>query len=186
MWDALDLDAGTVAVRGTVVRVKGVGLTIKAPKSASGVRTLELPGWAVEMLRRRREHARSNEWGVVFTAPGGRLRDPSNTQADLRVVFTAAGYGWVTSHIYRKTVATLMDAAGLSARQAADQLGHAKVSMTQDNYFGRNVASTGAAGCWRSSALPSRRAFPGVFRGRVEPTRGRQADELGCCSSDWT
>jgi hypothetical protein len=39
-----------------------------------------------------------------------------------------------------------MDAAGLSARQAADQLGHAKVSMTQDNCFGRKVAQTGAAG----------------------------------------
>jgi integrase len=51
----------------------------------------------------------------------------------------------VTSHVYRKTVATLMDGAGLSARQAADQLGHAKVSMTQDNYFGRKVARTGAA-----------------------------------------
>jgi integrase len=45
----------------------------------------------------------------------------------------------------RKTVATLMDAAGLRARAAADQLGHAKVSMTQDNYMGRRVASTGAA-----------------------------------------
>jgi integrase len=49
------------------------------------------------------------------------------------------------SHVYRRTVATLMDAASLSARQAADQLGHAKVSMTQDNYFGRKVARTGAA-----------------------------------------
>ena len=66
-------------------------------------------------------------------------------QADLRVVFAAAGYGWVTSHVYRKTVATLMDEAGLSARKAADQLGHAKVSMTQDRYFGRKTARTGAA-----------------------------------------
>jgi hypothetical protein len=38
-----------------------------------------------------------------------------------------------------------MDMAGLSARAAADQLGHAKVSMTTDHYFGRQVASTGAA-----------------------------------------
>ncbi|MCE0765819.1 tyrosine-type recombinase/integrase [Pseudonocardia kujensis] len=60
-------------------------------------------------------------------------------------MFTDAGYDWVTSHVYRKTVATLMDQAGLTARQAADQLGHSKVSMTQDNYFGRKVARTGAA-----------------------------------------
>ncbi|MBP2474039.1 integrase [Crossiella equi] len=144
-WDALDLDEGTVEVRGTVVRVKGVGLMIQPkPKSKAGFRKLELPGWAVAMLKRRKGTAKPNQWGVVFTAPLGGLRDPSNTQADLRVVFKAAGFEWVTSHVYRKTVATLMDEAGLSARQAADQLGHAKVSMTQDSYFGRRRASTGA------------------------------------------
>jgi integrase len=38
-----------------------------------------------------------------------------------------------------------MDEAGLSARAAADQLGHAKVSMTSDHYFGRRRRTTGAA-----------------------------------------
>jgi len=146
-WDALNLDAGTVEVRGTVVRVKGTGLTIKwRTKSRSGHRTLELPTWTVAMLQRRRDQGRPNEWGVVFTTPARGLRDPSNTQADLRAVFADAGYDWVTSHVYSKTVATMMDEAGLTARQAADQLGHAKVSMTQDNYFGRKMARTGAAG----------------------------------------
>ena len=84
-------------------------------------------------------------WAVVFTSPLGGLRDPSNTQADLRTVFASVGYPWVTSHVYRKTVATLMDTSGCTARQAADQLGHAKVSMTQDTYFGRRVTRTGAA-----------------------------------------
>ena len=32
----------------------------------------------------------------------------------------------------------------VSVRAAADQLGHAKVSKTQDNHFGRKVAKTGA------------------------------------------
>jgi integrase len=59
-WDALGLDAATVEVRGTVVRVKGAGVTIKwRPKSKSGYRTLELPGLAVEMLRRRQGNARA-------------------------------------------------------------------------------------------------------------------------------
>ncbi|WP_214402243.1 hypothetical protein [Pseudonocardia lacus] len=62
-----------------------------------------------------------------------------NTQADLRQVFADAGYPWVTSHVDLKTVATLMDTAGLTARQAADQLGHAEVSTTQHNYFGRRT-----------------------------------------------
>ena len=34
---------------------------------------------------------------------------------------------------------------GLSARQIADHLGHAKPSMTQDVYMGRNVASAEVA-----------------------------------------
>jgi integrase len=87
-----------------------------------------------------------NEWDVVFTSPTGRLRDPSNTQADLRDVFERAGYPDITSHTFRRTVATLMDRAGLTARAAADQLGHAKVSMTTDHYYGRRVVATGAAG----------------------------------------
>jgi hypothetical protein len=47
-----------------------------------------------------------------------------------------------------------MDKAGLTARAAADQLGHAKVSMTFDHYYGRSVIATGAAG--------SCRRWPGV------------------------
>ena len=142
--EALDLDAGTVEVRGTVVRIAGKGLVIKPWPKGKRYRTLELPTWMVDRLRTRPRP--TNRWGAVFTAPLGGLRDPSNTQADLRMIFDEAGYEWVTSHVYRKTVATLMDEAGLTARQAADQLGHAKVSMTQDRYFGRGVVRTGAAG----------------------------------------
>ena len=43
----------------------------------------------------------------------------------------------MTSHSFRKTVATLIDDEGLSARIGADHLGHAKVSMTQDRYMAR-------------------------------------------------
>ena len=148
-WDALDLDAGIVEVRGTVIRLKGRGLWLKpAAKSRAGSRTLALPSWCVEMLRRRRDNrpkAFRADVTPVFTAPLGGLRDPSNTQADLREAFDAAGYGWVTSHSLRKTTATLLDGAGLSARAIADQLGHANPSLTQDVYLGRKVASTGAA-----------------------------------------
>ncbi len=51
----------------------------------------------------------------------------------------------MTFHVFGKTVATLMDHAGLSSRAAADQLGHANTSMTTDVYFGREIAATGAA-----------------------------------------
>lgn len=43
----------------------------------------------------------------------------------------------VTTHSFRKTLATLIDEGGLSARVGADHLGHSKVSMTQDVYMTR-------------------------------------------------
>ena len=51
----------------------------------------------------------------------------------------------VTSHSFRKSLATLIDEAGLSARVGADQLGHSKVSMTQDKYTSRNRIHTAVA-----------------------------------------
>jgi integrase len=114
-WENLDLNAGTLTVNSTVVRLKGRGITVKPTNSQTGTRTLALPSWCVEMLRRRRPRT-----DPVFPAPMGGWRDPSNTQADLREAFTQTGFGWITSHTFRKTVATLMDEAGLSARVAAD------------------------------------------------------------------
>lgn len=54
-------------------------------------------------------------------------------------------YSWVTSHTFRKTVATRLEEAGWTARQVADQLGHSQPSMTQDVYFGRGVVNKQAA-----------------------------------------
>ena len=142
-WDAVDLSAGTVEVRGTVIRVKERGLIIKtAPKTRAGFRTLLLPSWAVEMLRLR-PHGTPDQ--TVFCSALGGLRDRDNVIGDLRNALNAAGFEWVTSHTFRRTVATLMDQSGLTARAAADQLGHSHPSLTQDVYYGRRIANTGAA-----------------------------------------
>ena len=52
---------------------------------------------------------------------------------------------WVTSHSFRKTAATILDEAALSARLVADQLGHSRPSMTQDIYMGRHAVDSQAA-----------------------------------------
>ena len=80
----------------------------------------------------------------------------SNTQADLREAFARIGYPCVTSHTFRKTLGCLMDDAALSARAAADQLGHSKVSMTQDRYFGRKIRATGGAAVLEAVVRTSR------------------------------
>ncbi|TDO56682.1 phage integrase family protein [Kribbella sp. VKM Ac-2571] len=52
---------------------------------------------------------------------------------------------WIRTHALRKTTATALDQAGHTARQIADQLGQAKVSITQDTYLHRQPANPAAA-----------------------------------------
>jgi integrase len=143
----LDMVAGTVEINATVVRVHGQGLVVQErPKTAAGWRVLALPASVLDVIRVRDTKllARPPQ-GVVFGSPAGALRDRSNTAADLRVALDGIGFGWVTSHVFRKTVATRLDEAGYTAREIADQLGHARPSLTQDLYMGRNVVSARAA-----------------------------------------
>ena len=98
-------------VRGTVIRIRGIGLVIKPkPKSEAGWRSIELPSWCTAMACRRQDRP-ANRWEAVFAPPTGQLRDPSNTQADLRDLFARIGYPGITSHTFRKTVGSLMDDA---------------------------------------------------------------------------
>lgn len=105
----LDLEAGTVEVNATVIRPKGRGLVIQErPKSAAGWRVLALPDDLVIMLKRRRGELRIegpdtlpmlDDAGEIrqqadrlaFPSPAGKLRDPSNTQDDLREVLDSIG-----------------------------------------------------------------------------------------------
>ncbi|WP_344923631.1 tyrosine-type recombinase/integrase [Saccharopolyspora gregorii] len=143
-WSAVDLDAGVVQVDFNVVRAKGEGLIRKSTKTEYGERTLPLPTWAVAMLRKRWEEA-ANHDGPVFPDSLGGLRDPSNTLRVFRQTRGSEDFSWVTSHVFRKTAATILDEAGLTARLIADQLGHSRPSMTQDVYMGRKSVGREAA-----------------------------------------
>lgn len=139
--DDFDLEAGVVTVRATAIR----GQRVERTKSQAGHRVLALPADLVQLVGRRVENDDLATQVAVFCSERGFVRDTSNTTGQLRRAFDAAGFPWVTSHTFRKTVATRLDAAGLSARAIADHLGHAQPSMTLDVYMGRSVASSEAA-----------------------------------------
>ena len=134
-----------------MIRVAGHGLVLKPkPKTKAGWRTLVLPTWCVHMLHTRHEQVREGGGGasaspMVFPSPKGKLRDPKNTNRDLRRVYDTAGLPQITSHTFRRSVATAMDHAGLTARMAADQLGHQKISMTTDTYYARQGFEEGGS-----------------------------------------
>ena len=128
-WEKIDDEAGTIAIEGTVIRVPKVGLIVQLhTKSDAGMRTIIPPRWLIELLYRR--HLGSfGKW--VFPSSAGTLRDPDNTRKQLRATVKDTDWEGLHPHAFRHLVATRLDAAGLSAREIADYLGHERPSMTQ-------------------------------------------------------
>lgn len=137
-WSDLDLEAGTADIAGHVVAAKGMGVVwVEGGKSVAGERTLPLPQFVVDMLIERKKAARPNDFDVVFPSQSDTLRDPNGLRKQWRRVREVIGYDGVSPHHFRRALATMLDDQGITARVAADQLGHSKVSMTQDVYMAR-------------------------------------------------
>jgi integrase len=137
-WCDYDEAAGTITVSGKVARIEGVGLKrLDTGKTDSSARVVPLPEFAITALAERRTRPFWGQQKMIFPSGAATWRDPDNFDKQWRRVREDLGVPDVTSHSFRKSVATLIDDAGLSARVGADQLGHAKVSMTQDRYMRR-------------------------------------------------
>jgi integrase len=139
-WDEVDLDEASVDVCWRLVRRTGVGL-LRLPSTKtghSGERLIPLPSWAMTMLKRRRLAIASGVQPVFPDSLGG-WRDPSNVGRVWRQVRNDAGIEGLVSHTLRKTVASFLDDAAVPTRKISDQLGHSRVSMTQDRYLGRKL-----------------------------------------------
>jgi integrase len=101
-------------------------------------RLIPLPEWAMMVIRRRRELIGSSVEAVFPDSLAG-WRDPSNVLKVWRSIRDDAEIEGLVTHTLRKTVASFLDDAQVSTRRISDQLGHAKVSMTQDRYLGRRL-----------------------------------------------
>lgn len=132
-WADVDLNAGTVRVRGT--------------KTAQADRMLTMPGDLIDRLRERADlHGTTGlVFGVTyFTSKLGQPRDRNNVSRALRRVFAAAGVQWAGTHTFRRTVASWMDEHGCALAEIANQLGHADINVTA-GYLGRKTQPTRAA-----------------------------------------
>lgn len=132
-WEDRNVEAGRVVIRGT--------------KAAASVRTLVLPPWLSDRLAERATLNGTD--GLLFASPGAAgkdtPRDSRNAARVLRQVLDDAGVPWSTPHVFRRTVATMIDQAGLSIVLAADVLGQADASLTARTYLGRRGSTAAAA-----------------------------------------
>lgn len=160
-FDDVDFADGTVRIDHGITRVIGHGLVRGRTKTRAGARTLRLTPWTLQMLEER--YMMLGE-GPVFPSSTRTWRDPSNTGRQFRAARQRAGFDWLTTHAFRKTAATVMDEGGLTAREIADHIGHSRISMTQDVYMGRRVATDRAV-----SALAAAEVWEGRNAAPREP-----------------
>jgi integrase len=96
----------------------------------------------------------------VFPDTAGGWCDRNNVSRDLRMVRAGTDFEWFASHAARRTVATLLDDEGVTARSMADHLRHTRVSMTQDVSMGRRLPR--ADGRWKPRQPARRRCVEHV------------------------
>jgi transcriptional regulator with XRE-family HTH domain len=110
--------------------------------------TLTWPQTKIELIETGRIKVDNQLITDLLAAYGMRLQAFDNLVAQVEAAAQPAEsdkLAWIRSHALRKTTATALDRAGHTARQIADQLGQAKVSITQDIYLGRQAANPTAA-----------------------------------------
>ncbi len=113
-WSDFDEMEGTIAVTGKVERIAGKGLIrVEVTKTAAGRRTIALPSFAIEALRQRRAMPYLGQHPVImFPSTAATWRDPNNFGREWRTVREDLGVPDVTTHSFRKTLATLIDEGG--------------------------------------------------------------------------
>lgn len=95
---------------------------------------LQVPEWSVPMWYQRSSTAGT---GPMFAAWNGGWIHPDNLGHRIREAFDACGYQWLTSHGFRKTVASVLADANLPSRAIADQLGHSNEATARKFYVAK-------------------------------------------------
>lgn len=151
--DSFDPTGPTLASDWHLIRVPGHGLQRRPlRKGNQGGLLLRLPRWSVSMVTRRA--AAAADGAPLFASANGGWLDPSNVVQRIREAFDECGYAWVTSHVFRKTVATVLDEAELPSGAVADQLGNTR-AVTEKHYIARRVANNHAGDALESIATAS-------------------------------
>ena len=137
-WQDVDLDGATARVRQTLQ----ITMEFDTPKSHRSSRTLTLPAFLVETLRRHRKAQNErrlmlgecwHELDLICDRADGLPLRPDTVSKQFRTIARAAGLP-ISFHGLRHTHASLMLAAGTDLKVTSARLGHSSISITADLY----------------------------------------------------
>lgn len=143
-WDNIDFQNKVMTINQNLEYVKGK-YYFKEPKTKKSKRTIAIPSsvlsileehkkWQAEMKLRSGGTWR-NEYNLVCTRKSNGLPITPNVLSDsFRSFLKSHKLPVIRFHDLRHTNATLMLAAGVSAKVAGNRLGHSSISITLDLY----------------------------------------------------
>ena len=129
----------TVRIAGTIVAGKGRPVSRQDhPKTARSRRTVALPSFTAEAIRRRLTALGPiDPEALLFCSRNGTPLTTHNVRRQLRAAMKPAGIDGVTPHMLRRSVATAInEEAGVDL--AAQLLGHTDPKITIQHYIRRN------------------------------------------------
>lgn len=137
-WRNIDTAAGALTVRHSLEELNGV-LRLKSPKTASGVREIELPNAVRAALvahpRAAAADGRGGPDAAVFCdTDGGFLRKSNFLRNVYGPIAEAAGLAGVRLHDWRHYHAGMMIELGVDAKVVQQRIGHKDVSTTLKFY----------------------------------------------------
>jgi integrase len=140
-WQDVDWQKGTVRIARSITHIRHQPLEGE-PKTAAGRRTVALPPFGLEALKRqRRQQALARlqagsppGWERVFTTRNGTIPDPGNLRRDFRRTCLRLGLPAIRIHDLRHLAATLLVAGGADPKTVQRRLGHATLQMTLGLY----------------------------------------------------
>jgi integrase len=151
-WRDLNLDAGLLQVRQTLVRVGNhdattgdckTTLIFQEPKTDYSRRTIPIPEDIIEELKRHKAQQAQEkllmgqlyrDYGLVFCQANGQPIDPRNFTRYFERLLKRAGLPRIRFHDGRHSFATLMLELGQSPKVVQTMLGHTKIATTLDIY----------------------------------------------------
>lgn len=133
LWEDLDIENRTISINKQATRVKGGGVKVTRPKTATSIRKEPIPQQAVDLLIQ--EHEKHPDSPYMFPSPvTGDMLYPDSLNDINEKILDAIGVERVRFHDLRLTFATIALQSGVDIRTVSGMLGHADPGFTLRTY----------------------------------------------------
>lgn len=132
-WEDIDFEKSILTVRQTVQRIRtgihGTKLIVDTPKSHSSQRSIPIPEFIMDILRK----IRSNENFYILSG-NTKVTEPRTMQRKFKSILKKAELPSVNYHSLRHMFATNCIKIGFDVKTLSEILGHASVETTLNRY----------------------------------------------------